>query len=89
MLTTGFGNFDAAEFCSVSHYPHILETLRADQLCIFFVLGEQRDVFGQCFLCGIVPQQFGAQLGTSPSEYRRMFFREIKPDEGQGPPLGR
>ncbi|MHC8305945.1 GlxA family transcriptional regulator [Pseudomonas sp. PB3P13] len=23
-------------------------------------------------------QQFGAQLGTSPSEYRRMFFREMK-----------
>ncbi|WP_422777561.1 GlxA family transcriptional regulator [Pseudomonas mediterranea] len=24
-------------------------------------------------------QQFGAQLGTSPSEYRRMFFREMSP----------
>jgi transcriptional regulator GlxA family with amidase domain len=26
-------------------------------------------------------QQFGAHLGTSPSEYRRMFFREMKPEE--------
>lgn len=29
-------------------------------------------------------QQFGVHLGTSPSEYRRMFFREMKP----GPKAG-
>lgn len=26
-------------------------------------------------------QQFAVHLGTSPSEYRRMFFRQIKPEE--------
>jgi transcriptional regulator GlxA family with amidase domain len=30
-------------------------------------------------------QQFGVHLGTSPSEYRRTFFREIKtPRKGSG-----
>lgn len=33
-------------------------------------------------------QQFGVHLGTSPSEYRRMFFRETKTDEGQEPAVG-
>ncbi|MGE6106612.1 GlxA family transcriptional regulator [Aeromonas sobria] len=31
-------------------------------------------------------QQFSAQLGTSPSDYRRMFFRKMSPDaKAQGP----
>ena len=45
MLTTGFGDFDAAEFSFVSQYTYIFETLGTNQLCIVFVLSEQRDVF--------------------------------------------
>ena len=55
MLTTGFGDFDAAELSFVSQYTYIFETLGTNQLRIVFVLGEQRDVFRQRFLCRIIP----------------------------------
>ncbi|MNJ72827.1 hypothetical protein D3C77_695390 [compost metagenome] len=55
MLATGFGDFYSAKFRFVSQYAYVLETLRADQLCISLMLYKQRNVFGQCFLCCIVP----------------------------------
>ncbi|MNI29314.1 hypothetical protein D3C73_831290 [compost metagenome] len=55
MLATGFGDFYSAKFSFVSQYTYVLETLRADQLCISLMLCKQRNVFWQCFLCGIVP----------------------------------
>ena len=33
-------------------------------------------------------QQFSAQLGTSPSDYRKMFFREMKPEKSKDTGVG-
>lgn len=74
--------FREATGCTVSKWLNAERVARAQQLLettdlpIECVAGEAG--FGTPLS---LRQQFGVQLGTSPSEYRRMFFREMKRED--------
>lgn len=55
MLAPGLAERDAAELGLVGQNTYVGKALAANQLRVGLVLGEQRDVLGQCFLSRFVP----------------------------------